>query len=143
MRHSGLVLPAILGFIFAICLAEILRYRWEVALAPGLACGIGLVLCVVLVVQNARARAPRPSAANFGKGDIAQFSWLALAAFLVTMLGFAIGGALSVFVQVLVVRQGKYRIITAAICAAAVPIIVIGVFQELLQIRLYAGHLLR
>jgi hypothetical protein len=79
----------------------------------------------------------------FGTSDAIQFGWLACAALLVAMLGFAVGGALSVFAQVLVARPGKHRIIVATICAAVVPIVVIGVFQEFLQIRLYAGLLLR
>ena len=77
-----------------------------------------------------------------GLAEVQQYGWLLVAIGFVIAAGFGIGGAIYIFLHVYVMRRGKNRFATALICGLAVPVVVFGVFDSLLQIRLFPGLLL-
>ena len=140
MRIERAVLVA-LALVFALCLAVASTYRWQVALGPALASGIGLTLCILQLALTWRATEGRSIPPLFDYAHRTQFLWRGCAVGAVTLLGFGIGGSIYVFCHIYF-ETPKRRLVTAGLSAAATIFVVYGVFETLLQTRLFAGLLL-
>ena len=139
--RADFILSFALGAIFFATLIEVAQYRWEVALAPGLAAALGLTFILVDGVKSLRAKVTAPHRMRLA--EFQQFSWLFVATGAVILAGFGIGGGAYVFLYVLFMRTGNNRFLVALTCALAVPVVVFGMFAEILQIRLFPGVLFR
>ncbi|MBS8227721.1 hypothetical protein [Vannielia litorea] len=136
-----LALAATFALVFAAALIELPAYRWQVALAPGLAAGIGLALAGLVGLAAIRRRHAAPEA-RWGTDDLRTLLWFALALGAVLLLGFALGGGLYVFAHSLAAHPRLARLPVAALCGAVVPLVVTQLFGRMLQIELYRGLLL-
>ncbi len=124
MLRADLILGIILAVAFGYMLVDLQGMRWQAAVAPGLTAAAGLFLVVWhLIGTGVRLWRPPPcdapqDAASYDIEDALPIAGFLLAVCMVLLLGFAIGGALFVFLSVLGTTRGRW--VVSLVCAAPV-----------------------
>lgn len=134
-------LSAALVALFGAAFLMSIGFRWQVALAPGLASGIGFCLVAVHLVRSVSVRAKEARDTPIGVHELIKIGWFLAAVFSVAALGFAAGGGMFVFAYTIAHQSGHRSILKAVFCALPVPLVTIVLFQEFLGIQLFAGIL--
>lgn len=147
MLRADLILGIILAVVFGYMLVHLQGMRWQAAVAPGLtaAAGLFLVACHLIGTGVRLWRAPPgdgpQDGASYDIEDILPIAGFLLSVGMVLLLGFAIGGALFVFLSVLGTTRGRWGV--AMVCAAPVhPFFEFGIDRGL-GIVMFEGLLLR
>ncbi len=147
MLRADLILGIILAAAFGYMLIDLQWMRWQAAVAPGLSAAVGLFLVIWHLIDTGRRlwrAAPgegQGGAAPYDREDVVPIAGFLLAVGMVLMLGFATGGALFLFLSVLVATRGRW--ITALACAAPVyPFFEFGIDRGL-GIVMFDGLLFR
>jgi hypothetical protein len=138
MKRAETVLGFLLLVLFSVLFYETLDYKWQVALAPRLAAGAG----VVLAVWHLAGTLLSPSRETGGESpydldDLFPIAGFLAAVALVTLFGFVYGGTAFVFFSVLVTASWNWKL--AIICAAPIPVFFHYGFHVLLKIPVFDG----
>lgn len=139
--RADLGMIAVFAAVFSTALVQSLGYRWQVAIAPGMAAGLGLLLMCALLLRAGSAGSARHAPRSGRGGELLALGWFLGALTAVTLLGFSIGGALFVLTYVLANSVGPRRLLVAGLCAVPVPLVFDGVFGAALGVRLFRGLL--
>jgi hypothetical protein len=143
MRRADTVLALALLLGFGVAILDVTGYRWQVALGPALAAGIGALLAATQAVRTRMApRSPEDARPLYGRSDLAPLAWFLGAVAGVLLLGFTIGGGLYAFLHVLANGGGTRRLLRAALAGAVAVLLFALVFETILGVRLYRGVLL-
>jgi hypothetical protein len=147
MRRADLILGLLLASTFGYMLIDLRGMRWETAVAPGLSALAGLLLGAHHLVTTGRALwrgdpgDGEGQEALYDREDLVPILGFLAAVLMVLLLGFAVGGALFVFLSVLAATRGRWTV--ALICAAPVhPFFAIGIDRGL-GIMMFEGLLVR
>jgi len=138
MKKAETVLGLLLLALFATLFSETLNYRWQVALAPRLATGAGVVLALwhlartFLVKHN-----EKDSASTYGFDDLYPVAGFLAAVTMVILFGFVVGGTAFVFLSILSTSRWNWKL--AILCAAPVPVVLHFGFHIGLKMQIFEG----
>lgn len=139
--RADFLLSILLSTIFAGALLLTLGYRWQVALAPSLASGMGLGLMMIHLAKLTLGHTQKSHDEPFQVQELAKAGWFLLAVFCVITAGFGVGGGAFVFAYNLAHQEKRKKILKALCCSVPVPLVVFFLFQNVLRIQLFPGLL--
>lgn len=138
MKMAETILGFILLVLFSALFYETLDYKWQVALAPRLALGSGIVLALWHLTRTAINRSGETDGGRlYGLEDLSSIAGFLGAVILVVLFGFVIGGTAFVFFAVLITTGWNWKL--AMICAAPIPVIFHYGFKVFLKMPVFDG----
>ena len=142
MTRGDEILAALLAAFFLVTLANVANATWQSAAAPVLSASAGLFLCGLLFVRRFRGRKQTETRAQkpVSRIEVETLLYFLACVVLVTLFGFAFGGGAFAALHLRRFAQLKWR--TAILSGAALPVVIITIFEGLLHTPLFKGLIL-